>query len=150
MNPKHKNGFTLIEILIALGLIAILISTLVFILNPAKLLSKSRNDRRTFDVNSILNAIGENISDNFGQFNCAAGDIPTATSWISSDGYDIRDCLVTEYLTELPVDPSYGIAPSAGTSTYDTRYQIIQNSTTSDITISAPDAELGATITVTR
>lgn len=148
-DSSKNSAFTLIEVLISIAIIAILISTAIFTINPAQRFAETRNDQRKLNINVILNAIGQNITDNTGSFVCGGGPIPTSTpTVIGTSTYDIYDCLVTEYISEIPVDPKTGIV---GTSTsYNTRYSIVQNSTTTQITLSAPDAELGEIITVTR
>jgi len=148
-NSRKSSGFTLIEILISIAIIAALSSMLIFIVNPAQWLAKSRNDQRELNINVILNAIGQNITDNTGSFACSAGPIPTTTATImGTSTYDIYDCIIPNYLSTLPVDPTTG---TAGTSTtYNTQYTIIRNATTSNITLTAPDAELGETISITR
>jgi len=155
LQPKTSNlkplekGFTLIELLIALAIVAALISTAIFIINPATRFAETRNNQRKLNINVILNAIGQNITDNTGAFVCSAGAIPTTTpTIIGTSTYDIYDCLVTEYISAIPVDPTTGVA---GTSTsYNTSYTIVRDATTTQITLSAPDAELGELITVTR
>ena len=150
LHTKYSSGFTLIEILISIALIAVLISILVFRLNPASILAKARNDQRELNVNVILNAIGQNIANNSGTFNCEAGPIPTSTPvLIGSSTYNIYDCLIPEFMSAMPVDPQTGTTGNSS-STYDTKYDITRNPTTTQITISAPDAELEEAITVTR
>jgi len=125
-------------------------SIFIFRLNPADILARARNDQRKLDISVILNGIGQNIANNSGSFSCAAGAIPTTTPQIiGSSTYDIYDCLIPEFMSTMPVDPQTGTAGNSS-STYDTKYDIIRNATTTQISISAPDAELGETITVTR
>ncbi len=146
----RDSGFTLIEIIIALAIVGILFGMSIFLLNPAQRLAETRNDQRTLNINVILNAIGQNIANNSGTFNCASGAIPTTTpELIGSSTYDIYDCLIPEFASSMPVDPQTGTVGNSS-STYDTKYDIIRDATTTQITISAPDAELGETITVIR
>src|ERR1700690_3276066 len=107
MKPKHQEkGFTLIEILVVIGMIAILATIVIIAINPARQFALGRNTQRTANVNAILNAIGTNIADNKGAFNCAGNPLPSSTSTvISSTAYNIRPCLVPTYISELPVDP---------------------------------------------
>lgn len=122
-------GFTLIEILVVIGIIAILAGIVIVAINPGRQFAQARDSQRVSDLNSILNAIGQNMADNKGIFTCGSVDIPTAplaTSTIASlGGVDLRSCLVPTYLSELPVDPSVGIAFKD--ATYNTAYGVIRD-----------------------
>jgi type IV pilus assembly protein PilA len=135
---KQKKGFTLIEILVVIGIIAVLAAIVIVAINPARQFAQARNSQRTSNVNSLLNAVGQNLADNKGVFTCAAGVIPTTATNISSTAgeYDLRACIVPTYIQEIPVDPSTGVAFSSGT--YDTKYTIRRDSTTQRIEICAP------------
>ncbi|MDE2144961.1 MAG: type II secretion system protein, partial [Patescibacteria group bacterium] len=50
VNVNERSSFTLIELLIVIAIIGILASALVLVLNPAQLLSQSRDSRRTQDL----------------------------------------------------------------------------------------------------
>ena len=60
---RRQAGFTLIEILMALLLIAILATIVIIAINPAKQFAQARNTQRTSNVESILNAVGQRIAD---------------------------------------------------------------------------------------
>ena len=136
----NNKGFTLIEILVVIGIIAILAAIVVVAVNPARQFAEARNSQRQSNVESILNAVGQNIADNKGLFVCAAGTLPTAATIIeNSGGYDLRGCIVPTYMAEIPVDPSTGTISSDG-STYNTGYTIMQSATTARITVCAPSA----------
>ena len=146
---KNKNGFTLIEVLVVIGIIAILAATVLVAVNPNRQFAQARNSQRISNVNAIINAIGQNIADNNGLFTCSAGAIPSAeTEMKSSDGYNIRPCLVPNYLPEIPTDPEDG--NFVDTEHYNTGYKVSQNETTKRITVSAPSAELSQTILIVR
>jgi len=144
-----KKAFTLIEILLVIGIIALLAAALIIAINPGRQFAKTRNTQRWTDVNAILSAVIQNMSDNRGSFNCAAGPLPsTPTVMASTGGYNIAPCLVPTYLPSMPYDPSTGHYSS--TTDYNTGYTIMQDPTTGRITVSAPNAELGETITSTK
>ncbi|MES2023884.1 MAG: prepilin-type N-terminal cleavage/methylation domain-containing protein [Patescibacteria group bacterium] len=65
---NSTQGFTLIEILIVIGIIAVLASIVIVAINPAKQFAQARNTQRQSNVETILNAIGQRIADNKGTF----------------------------------------------------------------------------------
>lgn len=163
-NKKHSSkgegGFTIIEIIIVIAIIGVLAVTITLGLNPMQQLAKARNNERKTHLSAILNALGQRISDNDGNFNCSSGSLPTSTKRMAnttstpSSTYDIAPCLVTDYLATMPYDSR---SPETASTTfwtsitsYNTGYDILKNATTGRITLSAPYAELGETITITR
>ncbi|MBI5147915.1 MAG: type II secretion system protein [Parcubacteria group bacterium] len=54
---KMKKGFTLLELLIVIGIIAILATATVLVLNPAELLREARDSQRLSDLDSMKSAI---------------------------------------------------------------------------------------------
>lgn len=58
MNKKEAKGFTLLELLIVIAILAILSVTLVLVLNPAESMKKSRDTRRLSDLTQVKSALG--------------------------------------------------------------------------------------------
>lgn len=152
---KRLKGFTLIELLIVIALIAILAGAIIIALNPARQFALSRNSQRWSHVNAVLNLVHQNIVENQGTWTCATGDLPgtastTAEKTMTSavGGYDICDCLVPTYTAALPYDPTTGSYTTC--ATYDTQYEIMQATSTGRVTITSPDAELEASISITQ
>lgn len=153
MNTSSQNnsGFTLIEILLAIGLLAALATIVLIAVNPSRQFAQLRNTQRASDLNALLNAIGQRSVENRGQLNCAGVTIPsvnpvpapllaTTGANISSTAgdMDIRTCLVPAYISELPVDPTNGAAWNG--TTYNTGYRIFQDAN-GRMTVFAPTVE---------
>ena len=54
---KNKKGFTLLELLIVIGVLAILASATLLVLNPAEILRQSRDSTRVSDLASLKSAL---------------------------------------------------------------------------------------------
>ncbi len=156
---KNKQGFTLIELLVVIGILAILLAITLIAINPNKHFQDTRNAKRASDVSALLDAIYEYQSANSGSLppSVQAASIPAASK-VSSTDIDLCDVVPT-YLADLPLDPDTTATGSSinggptpcnvSTTSYDTGYEI-QKSTNGRFTVSAPSAEGGATISVTR
>lgn len=148
---KQQKGFTLIELLVVIGILAVLLSIVLVAINPARQFSQANNTKRASDVNALLNGIHQYAADNKGAL--PAG-ITTTAQIISNTGANICSALVTTYLAALPVDPSVNngapVTDCAAVGGYTTGYTVVKSATDNRITVAAPSAELGQTISVTR
>ena len=140
----RNKGFTLIELLIVIALIAVIAGAVIIALNPARQFASARNAQRWSHLPAILNAIQQNTAENQGIFTCAEGVIPVVETAVSAAGYDICACLVPDFMSSLPFDPSSGSYTDC--TNYDTGYTIIRDGDTGRVTVSATSAELGASI----
>ncbi len=152
---KSNRGFTLIEVLVVIGIIAVLAAIVLVAVNPSRQFKLARDSQRVSNVNALLNAVHQNMAEHRGTFICngAIKDIPTIptivkSSNIPSDPGDIATCIVPDYLSSLPADPSRVGAHYISNTDYDTGYEISRDSN-GRITASST-GELTPTISVTR
>ena len=121
-------GFTLIEILIVIGIIAILAAIVLVAVNPAKQFAKANNAQRASNINAILNAVGQVTIDYKGAFPVTIPATPTEIG--SATGkIDLCGTLVADYLPALPADPtltdqSIDKAECTASAGYTTGYKI--------------------------
>ena len=142
---RKTKGFTLVELLIVIAILAVLFATVLIALNPARQLAQADNTKRRSDIHAILNAVHQYMADNNGSPPTA---ITTTSSNIGNSGIDICSVLVPTYLAEMPVDPDVGSYTDC--STYNTGYSIAKSATNNRITVTAGSAEISEIISVTR
>lgn len=139
---SSSRGFTLLEILLVVGIIAILAGIVIIAINPTKQLADARNTQRRSDVRQI--------SDSLNQYYIDYGHYPTSTPTSLTEICDTGsnpypsgvDCgstlfdlsiLVPTYLSAIPKDP------------HGTGYMFMVNST-KRVFVVAPQAEQNAII----
>ncbi|MBI4252916.1 type II secretion system protein [Candidatus Uhrbacteria bacterium] len=150
-----KRGFTLIEILLVVAAIAILAGIVIVAINPAKQLGDTRNAQRRSDVRALLDAVHQYAIDNNGDIpiaivqtnDCAGISTNEICKYLTSGSCSglVELFVLTDdkkYLTAQPIDPS-------GSTTSGSGYFITKDAK-NRITVCAPRAEQGATISVTR
>jgi prepilin-type N-terminal cleavage/methylation domain-containing protein len=144
---QAKKGFTLIEVLLVIVIIAILAGIVLIAVNPGRQVAQANNAQRNSDVNAILNAVHQYSIDNRGSLPASITNSPAN---IAAASGGICDDLVPTYIAALPVDPTYATGSYTNcTTAYDLGYSISEDGT-GRITVSAPNAELSETISVTR
>lgn len=122
MPNKKLKGFTLVELLLVIGIIATLAVVAFVALDPAKRFADARDARRVSDVESILSAVHQYVIDNKGSFPPALAvnaeqTIGTGGSGCSNSNggcsTQADDCVnlssdLERYLKTIPFDPNEG------------------------------------------
>lgn len=151
---KVSAGFTLVELLLVVGIIATLAIVVFVALDPAKRFADSRNARRTTDVETILSAVHQYVIDNKGEFPPSVDEtekqIGTGVSGCELFGglcsANLSYCLdlgsmLPRYLKAIPFDPKDGTAEK-------TQYTIVRDSY-GIVTVKACNAE-GSIISISK
>ena len=134
-----RAGFTLIELIIVIAIIAIISAAVFVAIDPARRLHAARNSSRWADVTAVLEAVKKYQVDNDGDLPATAVAIDSAVATVQLIGQNIGPCntltcsgtsIVTSgcgvsglgadlapYLKKIPKDPKTG-------SANDTRYHI--------------------------
>ena len=145
---KNKKGFTLLEILLVVGIIAILAGIVIVAINPSKQLAMVRNSQRKSDIKQVANAITQFYIDHsyypasttFSTTSlmtiCPTGASTSPAAGFCTGMLNLSE-LVPTYLTSIPNDP--------GTTTTSGYSVVLVNKNPA---VSAPLAELGVTISV--
>lgn len=145
---RGQAGFTLIEILLVMALLAALATIVLIAINPAQKFKQQRDTQRTTDLASIAGAVQQYYVDHQGQF---PSPIDTTVRTIKNgSGAGIADlCAVLSpsYLVVMPKDPS---GTYTDCTAYDTKYTIKKESSTSDRIVVTAAGEINGTITITR
>lgn len=153
-----NSGFTLIEILVVIGMIALLAAIVIVAINPARQFAQGRNTQRVSNVNAILNAIGQRMADNKGVFegkftegghdyycpplpstSTSTIDMTTILTATTTTPSGQIGCLVPTYISTALSDPQPGTRGD---------YYVGQNA--NRVIVTAPAAELGQVISIER
>ena len=159
---NYKKGFTLLEILLVVGIIAILAGIVIIAINPNKMLASARNTQRSNDLREINSALVQYYIDH--------NNYPASTTILSSmteicntgsasatttsiNGIDCGPLanlsdLVPVYLTAIPMDPKATSTANTPEGTpVRTGYKIIISANNKPV-LSAVLAEKDTVITV--
>jgi type II secretory pathway pseudopilin PulG len=157
----------LLEILLVIGIIAILAGIVIVAINPSKQLATVRNTERKSDLKQLYNAITQYYIDNSAfpstisttTLNevCNTGSVASTANVVNGASCGTLanlSVLVPTYLTAIPTDPtgtssllSFIPTAYAATTATGTGYKVGVN-TAKQVLISAPLAELGVRVVV--
>lgn len=128
---KHNEGFTLLELLIVIAIIAILSVVVFLVIDPLTRFEDARNANRWEAVTTILDAVKISQVDNKGYFpttvnSTVAGSFYmigtcTPTSTLACTGatttagcVDLGSLVTSGYMASVPQDPNTGTASTTG------------------------------------
>jgi prepilin-type N-terminal cleavage/methylation domain-containing protein len=165
---SHK-GFTLLEILLVVGIVAVLAGIVIIAINPSRQLATVRNTQRASDLKLIYNAVTQfyidksyypgstTLSTTSLKEICNTGSVSATDTAVtggtcSSQGLTNISELVPVYLTAIPVDPSGAsstmtLIPTTYAASNGTGYKIMKT-IVNRIVEQAPLAELNVPIVI--
>lgn len=166
-----KKGFTLLELLIVIGILAILSTTMIIVINPAEMLRKARDAQRISDLNNLKSAIayyltessspsigstGATYASNVTGVTCD-GRTASATTTLTVDGngwvpINFSELTGGSPIAALPQDPNPSTSATGNPSRYyvylpDTGDTFTLVANMESITYSANEATDGGNIT---
>jgi prepilin-type N-terminal cleavage/methylation domain-containing protein/uncharacterized repeat protein (TIGR02543 family) len=160
-----KSGFTLLEILLVVGIISLLAGIVIVAINPGKQLATVRNTERKSDIKQLNSAINQYYI-SIGRYPASIQSVDTLTEVcdtgtassthnIDCDTNDLVDLsiLVPTYITSIPVDPQGPLTlnpfiKTANAATNGTGYYVMKEPVTSKLIVVSERAELGTTIAI--
>jgi len=159
ITEQRQAGFTLLEVLLVVAIIAILAGIVIIAINPGKNLGDARNSQRSADVNTILNAVYQYELDNNGALpavgsrtgavaiTATATEVCAAAASTCTGLVDLNILSTNgKYIVALPGDPSCPTGCNANGNGYK-----IALTSNNRLQVTAPNTENGkATITVTK
>lgn len=130
MKLINKKGFTLVELIIVIAVIAILAGAIFVAIDPARRLNETRNARRASDIATILDATKKYQADNEGvhystiaaltvgeyyQIGTASTGCAIACGLENTQSACVNiNGMGTNYLALVPVDPNNGTTAQTG------------------------------------
>ncbi|MCK5510130.1 type II secretion system protein [Candidatus Parcubacteria bacterium] len=158
---EKNNGFTLLELLIVIAVLAVLAGVLFVALDPASRLQDSRNAKRWTDVNAVLSAIKLDQVDNGGSYLASIAAMSDDTYYRIGEAttgcddiclnpsrspqaacIDLLNLIDEGYLADVPIDPN-----ASGKSSNETGYYIYKYSS-GQISVGSCHEELGSNSSV--
>jgi len=130
----HKKGFTLIELIIVIALIALLATTVILVINPVKIFQEARDSQRIADLGQMNSAMSLMLATSSSQptlgpsaancyvhkagQNCTTRYISATTSTVSTSQGVTGSGWVPVNLGSTPAIPAWPIDPSNNTTNF--------------------------------
>ena len=106
---ETRSGFTLIELLVVISIIGLLASVVLTSLNSAR--TSAQDAKRVSDLNQLQKSI-ELYYHNTGSY-------PASDGWVhNSSGQTLYDALVSNYIAQIPIDPTPDTSGGGGGSNF--------------------------------
>lgn len=113
-NPSTRKGFTLLEMLLVVGMLGIIAAIVISAINPSTQLESAQDSKRNIEKREVENAVIQYIIDG-NSISTPPNGIGNATNICQSSitgsdctgagtGYDLS-ILVPDYIVDIPTDP---------------------------------------------
>ncbi len=155
---KAQSGFTLLEVLLVVAVIAILAGIVILAINPGKNLGDSRNAQRGVDVNTIINGVYQYTLDNNGNLpgvgarsgavaiSVTPTEICNSTAVACTNLVDLAILTSTgKYMVAIPKDPNCPTGCNANGTGY-----VLSKNAAGRLVVAALNPENSKTISITK
>lgn len=141
---RNEEGTNIIELLVAIGLFAIITAIVLVAVNPKAQYIKIKQNRNTAELAAVVNAINQYTLDNGDTLPVSVGNanvypIGRPGIEISTAGMNICAALVPQYIGFLPSNPftTAGKQVTDCSQPYTTGFYIYRRSNSNDVTITS-------------